>query len=45
MPSIPIIEVKNLYKIYKVGDTKVHALDGVERRGLNDLTQIGRAHV
>ena len=30
MPSIPIIEVKNLYKIYKVGDTKVHALDGVD---------------
>lgn len=26
----PIITVKNLYKIYKVGDTKVHALDGVD---------------
>lgn len=30
MSSIPIIEVKNLYKIYKVGDTRVHALDGVD---------------
>lgn len=28
--AVPIIEVKNLYKIYKVGDTKVHALDGVD---------------
>ena len=28
--AIPIIEVKNLYKIYKVGDTRVHALDGVD---------------
>ena len=27
---IPMIEVKNLYKIYKVGETKVHALDGVD---------------
>lgn len=26
----PIIEVKNLYKIYKVGENKVHALDGVD---------------
>ena len=26
----PIIQVKDLYKIYKVGDTKVHALDGVD---------------
>ncbi|MEG1847697.1 MAG: ABC transporter ATP-binding protein [Lachnospiraceae bacterium] len=25
----PVIQVKNLYKIYKVGDEKVHALDGV----------------
>lgn len=30
MAAVPIIEVKNLYKIYKVGDTKVHALDGVD---------------
>mgnify|MGYP000969929181 CR=1 FL=1 len=28
--AVPIIEVKNLYKIYKVGDTRVHALDGVD---------------
>lgn len=27
---IPIIEVKNLYKIYKVGTTKVYALNGVD---------------
>ena len=27
---VPIIEVKNLYKIYKVGDTKVYALGGVD---------------
>ena len=27
---IPMIQVKNLYKIYRVGDTKVHALDGVD---------------
>ncbi len=26
----PIIQVKNLYKIYRVGDTRVHALDGVD---------------
>lgn len=26
----PIIQVKNLYKIYKVGDTKVYALNGVD---------------
>lgn len=26
----PIIEVKNLYKIYKVGETKVYALGGVD---------------
>ena len=25
----PVISVKNLYKIYKVGDEKVRALDGV----------------
>lgn len=30
MSPIPIIEVKRLYKIYKVGTTKVHALDGVD---------------
>ena len=28
--AIPIIQVKNLYKIYKVGDTKVYALHGVD---------------
>ncbi|MCI9148337.1 MAG: ABC transporter ATP-binding protein [Hungatella sp.] len=27
---VPIIEVKNLYKIYKVGETKVYALGGVD---------------
>ena len=27
---IPMIRVKNLYKIYKVGETKVHALNGVD---------------
>jgi putative ABC transport system ATP-binding protein len=26
----PMIEVKNLYKVYKVGDTKVYALNGVD---------------
>lgn len=26
----PIIQVKNLYKVYRVGDTKVYALDGVD---------------
>ncbi len=26
----PIIQVKNLYKIYRVGETRVHALDGVD---------------
>lgn len=25
-----VIQVKNLYKIYRMGDTKVHALDGVD---------------
>lgn len=28
--QIPIIQVKNLYKFYKVGDSQVHALDGVD---------------
>ena len=28
----PLIEVKDLYKIYKVGDNRVHALDGVSFR-------------
>ncbi len=27
---VPIIQVKNLYKIYRVGETRVHALDGVD---------------
>ena len=27
---IPIIRVKNLYKIYKVGKNKVYALNGVD---------------
>ena len=27
---VPIIEVKNLYKIYRVGETKVYALGGVD---------------
>lgn len=26
----PVIQVRNLYKIYRVGETKVHALDGVD---------------
>ena len=26
----PVIEVKNLYKVFKVGDTKVRALNGVD---------------
>ena len=26
----PIIQVKNLYKIYKVGTNKVYALNGVD---------------
>lgn len=28
--KIPVIEVKNLYKIYRVGETKVYALNGVD---------------
>lgn len=28
--KIPMIEVKNLYKVYKVGETKVYALNGVD---------------
>ena len=28
--KIPMIQVKNLYKVYKVGDTKVYALGGVD---------------
>ena len=28
--SVPIIQVKNLYKIYRVGDSKVYALGGVD---------------
>lgn len=28
--KIPVIQVRNLYKIYKVGETKVPALDGVD---------------
>ena len=27
---LPVIEVKNLYKIYRVGETKVYALNGVD---------------
>jgi len=27
---IPVIQVKNLYKIYRVGETKVYALNGVD---------------
>lgn len=27
---IPVIQVKNLYKIYRVGETRVHALNGVD---------------
>lgn len=29
-PKIPMIQVKNLYKIYKVGTNKVYALNGVD---------------
>lgn len=28
--STPIIQVKNLYKIYRVGQNKVYALNGVD---------------
>ncbi|MEG2349251.1 MAG: ATP-binding cassette domain-containing protein, partial [Hungatella sp.] len=28
--KVPIIQVKNLYKIYTVGETKVYALNGVD---------------
>lgn len=28
--KVPVIQVKNLYKIYRIGDTKVRALDGVD---------------
>ena len=30
MKKTPIIQVKNLYKIYRVGETKVRALNGVD---------------
>ncbi|MDO5418034.1 MAG: ABC transporter ATP-binding protein [Lachnospiraceae bacterium] len=30
MKKVPIIQVKNLYKIYRVGETKVRALNGVD---------------
>lgn len=30
MERVPIIQVKNLYKIYRVGETKVRALNGVD---------------
>ena len=26
----PVIQVKNLYKVYRMGDTKVYALNGVD---------------
>ena len=26
----PVIQVKNLYKVYRVGETKVYALNGVD---------------
>lgn len=28
----PVIQVKNLYKVYRVGETKVYALNGVVLR-------------
>lgn len=28
--KVPVIQVRNLYKIYRIGDTKVAALDGVD---------------
>ena len=28
----PVIQVKNLYKVYRVGETKVYALNGVDLR-------------
>ena len=28
--KIPVIQVKDLYKIYRVGETRVHALNGVD---------------
>lgn len=30
--SVPLIELKDIYKIYKMGDTEVHALDGVSMK-------------
>ena len=30
MEKIPIIQVKNLYKIYRIGNNKVYALNGVD---------------
>ena len=27
--KVPIIQVKNLYKVYRVGENKVYALNGV----------------
>ena len=30
----PVIQVRRLYKIYRVGETKVHALNGVQGRVL-----------
>ena len=28
--KIPVIEVKNLYKVYRIGQNKVYALNGVD---------------
>ena len=25
----PLVELKNVYKIYHMGDTEIHALDGI----------------
>ena len=29
MENTPLVEFKNIYKIYKMGDEEVHALDGI----------------
>ena len=41
-----IISVKNLYKLYRVGDSVVRALDGVSFSVYEgEFCEIGRAHV
>ena len=31
--TTPLIEFRNIYKIYQMGDTEVHAIDGISMTG------------